>query len=235
MSKLLERLRWRWRESRVSPISRAVRADHRTYLSFRKLQNIERALRRIDADDVPGDCLEAGVALGGSAIVIATLMRQDRRFVGYDVFEMIPPPGDKDDEVSHERYRVIAEGTSKGIGGEEYYGYRDDLYEDVVAAFERHGVAVDEERVVLRRGLFEDTMQFEEGERVAFAHIDCDWYEPVKLCLERIYQVLSPGGFIISDDYHDYGGCRRAVDEFLQSHPDVIVTADAESLVMRRR
>ena len=104
----------------------------------------------------------------------------------------------------------------------------------MVAAFERHGLAVDGERIALCRGLFEDTLKFEDGRRVAFAHLDCDWHDPVELCLERIYEVLSPGGFLISDDYHAYGGCRRAVDDFLASHDDVTVVVDDESLVMRR-
>jgi asparagine synthase (glutamine-hydrolysing) len=231
---MLDKLRRRWVEARVSAISRAVRADRLTYLSFQKLRNIERALYRIDADGVQGDCLETGVALGGSAIVIASLMSGDRRFSGYDVFGMIPSPGDRDDDVSHERYRVIARGASQGIGGEEYYGYRADLYRDVVAAFARHDVPVDGERVSLHRGLFEHTLRFSDGNRVALAHIDCDWHDPVRLCLEQIYEVLSPGGYLISDEYHTYGGCRRAVDDFLASHPDVSISTDAESLVMRR-
>lgn len=234
MRKLFDKIRDRWRRARVSPISLAVREENLTYLSLTKLRNIEQALKTIDAGGIEGDCLEAGVALGGSAIVIADQMGQGRRFAGYDVFGMIPAPTADDDDVSHERYAVIAEGSSRGIGGETYYGYRDDLYNDVVAAFERHGLAVDGERIALCRGLFEDTLKFEDGRRVAFAHLDCDWHDPVELCLERIYEVLSPGGFLISDDYHAYGGCRRAVDDFLASHDDVTVVVDDESLVMRR-
>ena len=45
----------------------------------------------------------------------------------YDVFGMIPPPGEKDGADVHQRYATIAGGASKGIGGETYYGYRDDL------------------------------------------------------------------------------------------------------------
>lgn len=235
MSKLLDRIRDRWRRARVSDTSLAVREENLTYLSLTKLRNIEQALETIDADGVEGDCLEAGVALGGSAIVIADRMSEGRRFAGYDVFGMIPPPTEEDDDVSHERYAVIAAGSSRGIGGETYYGYRDDLYDDVVAAFERHGMAVDGERIALHRGLFEDTLRFEADQRVAFAHLDCDWHDPVELCLRRIYEVLSPGGYLISDDYHAYGGCRRAVDEFLASHDDVRVVVDDESVVMRRR
>ena len=49
----------------------------------------------------------------------------------YDVFGMIPPPGERDGADVHQRYATIAAGASKGIGGETYYGYRDDLLAEV--------------------------------------------------------------------------------------------------------
>ncbi len=54
---------------------------------------------------------------------------------------------------------------------------------------------------------------------VAFAHIDVDWYEPVITSLERIFPKLVIGGSIVLDDYHDWGGCRKAVDEYLSRVP----------------
>ena len=202
-----------------SSMAREVRERKLTYLSLHSLRNIERCLRQIRRRAVPGITVETGVALGGSALLIASVAR-DREFHGYDVFGMIPPPGERDGEKPHARYEVIAAGESQGIGGDQYYGYQDDLYEKVCAVFAEHGMPVDQRRISLHRGLFEDTLDLD-GKRVAFAHLDCDWYEPVKLCLERVYPVLSPGGFVISDDYHDYDGATQAVDEFLAAHPDM--------------
>src|SRR5215217_4094354 len=118
--------------SRVSSTARRMRAEHLTYLSFEKLYSLERCCRA--ARDVPGDVIECGVALGGSGILLATLLG-DRRFDGYDVFEMIPPPGDDDPAESHERYATIAEGRSDGLGGDTYYGYLPDLFERVQDSF----------------------------------------------------------------------------------------------------
>jgi O-methyltransferase len=204
----------------VSSVARDVRSKNLTYLSYRNLRTIERCVRRIDKRSVPGIFIEAGVALGGSAVVIASLMPQGRAFRGYDVFGMIPPPGERDGVKALARYQTIASGESRGIGGETYYGYRDDLYESALCTFSEFGLAVDGDKIGLHKGLFEDTLDLT-GERVAFAHLDCDWYDPVKLCLERVYPVLSCGGFIISDDYHNYEGASRAVDEFLATHTDM--------------
>jgi O-methyltransferase len=143
---------------------------------------------------------------------------------------MIPPPGDADPPAVHERYRTIAEGRSEGIGGDTYYGYLDDLYDRVVTAFSRYGLRVDGERIALHRGLFEDTLW--PSSAIALAHVDCDWYEPVKLCIERIWPQLSSGGLMVFDDYNDYGGCTKAVDEFAASEPSATLRNTAPTAVL---
>jgi O-methyltransferase len=218
----------------LSRVARKVRGDGLTYLSPRKLARIEGCLSDVTRQGVPGDFVETGVALGGCAIVIASRLTGDRRFHGYDVFGMIPPPSDADPPEVHERYERIASGRSEGIDGGEYYGYRDRLYDDVVAAFAVHGIPVDGHRVQLHRGLFEDTLNPERA--VAFAHIDCDWHDPVALSLERIYPQLSAGGWLVIDDYYAYGGATSAVDEFRAAHPDlaVVETGGTDHLLLRR-
>ena len=51
---------------------------------------------------------------------------------------------------------------------------------------------------------------------MSLAHVDVDWYEPVKTSVERIWPRLLPHGAIVFDDYADYSGCRRAVDEYFK-------------------
>jgi Macrocin-O-methyltransferase (TylF). len=205
----------------LSADARRIRDERLTYLTPEKLNRLEGTLREILRAGVPGDVLEFGVALGGSAVLLAKQAKAaGRRFAGFDVFAMIPPPtSEKDDEKSKQRYETIASGQSKGIGGDDYYGYRDDLYGDVVATFSRHGLTVDGREIALVKGLFEETWPREGSQTVAFAHIDCDWYDPVKFCLESVAQRLSTGGVMILDDYNDYGGCRTATDEFISANP----------------
>jgi O-methyltransferase len=202
-----------------SPTSLKVVRDKLTYLNFEKLDRIDEACRRTSG--VEGDILEFGVALGGSGILMAKYAATPKRFVGFDVFGQIPPPtSDKDDEKSRSRYDIIQSGQSKGIRGAEYYGYRDDLLEQVSNSFAQYGVPVDGQRVILHQGLFEDTLPTTNIQKVSLAHIDCDWYDPVALCLSFCADRLSSGGIIVIDDYHDYGGCRTAVDEFLGQRKD---------------
>jgi asparagine synthase (glutamine-hydrolysing) len=200
--------------------ARKVRRERLTYLSPDKLASLAAAVRRVKKEGVAGSFLEFGVALGGSAIYLAQ-EAGERGFTGYDVFGMIPPPGEKDERDSQERYARIASGAAKGLGGDTYYGYEDDLLTKVKAAFARYGVPADGTRVRLLKGLFQDTLSLGPDEAVAFAHIDCDWYDPVLFCITRIAPHLSVGGAMAIDDYNDYAGCKKAVHEALDAHPEL--------------
>jgi asparagine synthase (glutamine-hydrolysing) len=71
-------------------------------------------------------------------------------------------------------------------------------------------LALDQLRFV--QGLYEETLQIQEP--VALAHIDCDWYDSVKVCLERVVPHLVRGGRLVIDDYVYWTGCKMAVDEY---------------------
>ena len=201
-----------------------IRRKHLTYLTDKRLAHIARVCKQIEAQGVEGMFIEAGCALGGSAILISFLKNNQRVFSVYDVFGMIPPPTEMDPEEVHNRYQTISAGKSGGIGGDKYYGYEEDLYNKVYSNFQSFGTEPETNNIKLIKGLLQKTMVIDSP--VAFAHIDVDWYEPVKVSLERIFPFLSPGGCIVLDDYHDWGGCKKATDEFLATVPGQFLLSD---------
>ena len=205
---------------KVRAIGREVRDRKLTYLSPKKLRSLLNAVDAVTLAEVPGDFLEFGVALGGSGICLASRLEPGRRYLGFDVFGMIPPPTEADGEAVGRRYRTIAEGRSEGIGGGQYYGYVDDLHATVSDSFAALGLPVDGERILLVKGLFEQTVVQHGDATVALAHIDCDWYESVRCCLDFVWPRLSPGGQVVLDDYDHWDGARKATDEFLGAHDD---------------
>jgi hypothetical protein len=200
------------RKLRAAETIRAVRREHLTYLKPRALRDLAAVVANLERDRVAGTLVEAGTARGGSAIVMAAAKARERPLKVYDVFGLIPPPGDEDGEDVHQRYAKITSGEARGPGGDTYYGYRDDLYREVVDAFARHGLPVAQHNVELVRGLFEDTIDLDEP--VALAHLDGDWYESTMTCLTRLAPLLVPGGRLVLDDYYAWSGCRKAVDEY---------------------
>src|SRR3546814_7441415 len=108
--KSLKRRAGHWLDKmRLSETARRIREERLTYLPVRKLVRIEAALAEVKRRNVSGDIVEFGVALGGSAILLARETSEARRFFGLDVFAMIPPPtSEKDDPKSKTRYEAIA-------------------------------------------------------------------------------------------------------------------------------
>lgn len=210
-----------------------IRSKKLSYLSDKKLASLSNTCRTIEKSKIPGAFIEAGCALGGSAILIATIKDPSRQFLIFDVFGMIPSPTEEDTEDVHDRYKTIVDGNSVGIDGDIYYGYQENLYDVVKSNLTNFGIMCDQKSVSLIKGLVQDTMKIDYP--VAFAHVDVDWHEPVMTCLERIFPRLSVGGSIILDDYHDWGGCRKATDEFLRGVTGKFVLDDgAGSLKITR-
>jgi hypothetical protein len=209
-----------------------IRSAHLTYCGFPKLENISAAVGRVIREGIAGDFIEAGVALGGSAMLLGRLKSPNVTLRLYDVFAMIPPPGDEDGQDAHRRYEVIQSGASEGLGPNAYYGYTDALMEKVLANLTAWGLSRQEHRIELIPGLYQDTLY--PPAPVAFAHIDCDWYASVRTCIERIVPLLARGGIIVFDDYGSYSGCRKAVDEFIRNRPDMELIFHQRSIGFRR-
>lgn len=154
----------------------------------------------INRSSVPGDIVECGVYNGGSAALMASFCKNSplsRDIWLFDSFEGLPRPTDKD--------------------GDEAPAYEGWCYGDlskVRKIFQKLGIP--ESRVHIVKGWFQDTFPSVQIRDIALLHIDADWYESVKLCLEKFYDNVQPGGYIVLDDYGDWEGCRIATDEFLK-------------------
>ena len=194
-----------------------------TYLPIEALNDLFDLAAEAEVEKRRGIFLEAGCALGGSAIVLAQAKHPKRPLHVHDVFGTIPPPTAADGPRGKKRYRTIKSGKARGLGGTTYYGYEDDLIDKVRDTFARFDLDVESNNVKLVQGLFQDTIVGDEP--VALAHIDGDWYDSVRTCLDRIGPRLVSGGVMAIDDYHYWSGCRMAVDDFLAEHPGEYRTA----------
>jgi len=201
----------------VASVVDAVLREKLTYLTPADLAALARLVLHTERLGLEGLVVEAGTALGGSAIAMAAAKSPERPMKVYDVFGMIPEPSERDGDTVQQRYEDIKAGRSSGVGGDTYYGYREDLLSEVTASFTRHGVEPDAHGVQLVKGLFQDTIDLDEP--VALAHLDGDWYESTMVCLERIAPLLVPGGRLVLDDYWFWAGCREATDDYFTGRP----------------
>jgi len=170
-----------------------------TPLNLHLLQELVQRLGRLG---IEGDIVECGVYKGGSAAVLGSAMlrldgERPRKLWLFDSFAGMPPAGEQDGAFSH---------TLKGtyVGSEQ----------QARGLLEQADVPPG--RVEIVRGLYADTFATVEIPRIALLHIDCDFYEPHKLTLQKFYPAVSPGGFVVLNDYGIYKGARAATDEFFE-------------------
>jgi hypothetical protein len=77
-------------------------------------------------------------------------------------------------------------------------------------------------------------------DRVSFAYVDFDLYEPIKIVLTALGPRLTDGAIVIVDDYGWFSaGAKQAVDEFVASHPsygcDIPDVRLGRFVILRRR
>jgi len=99
--------------------------------------------------------------------------------------------------------------------------------------FDRYGLLDDQVRFL--PGWFSETLPAAPIERLSVLRLDGDLYESTLDAMNPLYPKLSPGGYVIIDDYL-VPGCRAAVDEYRAEHgiTDPIERIDRWSVYWRR-
>ena len=177
-----------------------------TMVGRKRLDNIENCLATIRKDNVPGDVAETGAWRGGAAIFMKGCLTawgmQDRTVWVADSFEGLPIPSLPEDagyDFSATKVPILAVGL-----------------EEVQENFRRYDLLDD--KVKFLKGWFRDTLHVAPIRELALLRLDGDLYESTMDSLKALYDKVSPGGFIIVDDFNDFEPCRRAVLEFRRLH-----------------
>jgi O-methyltransferase len=174
-----------------------------TMIGTARLDNVVRCCVQAVQDGIPGDLIETGVWRGGSTIlmrgVLQALGDAERRVWVADSFEGLPVP-------DAERYPADEGLDWSGVGVLK-------VDADVVRAnFARYGLLDD--RVRFLPGWFSDTLPEAPIDRLAVLRLDGDLYESTMDALVALEPRVSPGGFVIVDDYGGWPPCRAAVDDY---------------------
>jgi predicted O-methyltransferase YrrM len=178
---------------------------------------VEYVIRR----GIPGDFVECGVWLGGSAMAIAkTLLRRDvrdRRIWLYDTFGAMPQP----DEVDRDLNRDFAGRPPPPLTSDTPHGaYLPAVRKNI------ESTGYPGELVSYVCGLVEATIPATMPQEIALLRLDTDWYSSTAHELEHLYPRLAPGGVLIVDDYGHYQGARKAADEYFERSPILLTRVD---------
>jgi O-methyltransferase len=200
----------RYEEDKISALSTDPNGEHNyrermfgfpyTMIGKSRLDSLQNMIETVLDEDIPGDFIEAGVWRGGASIFMRAMLDikhdTERNIYVADSFEGLPPPVMEQDRGLQFNLDPI---LSVGL--------------DVVKShFKRFGMLDD--RVIFMKGWFEDTLTAVAPQRIAILRADGDLYKSTMDILHNLYGRVSPGGYIIMDDFGAITACRQAVDEF---------------------
>jgi hypothetical protein len=167
--------------------------------------------------DVPGDIVELGVYRGTTLMTWANFLEirnmgdRQKQVFGFDNFRGFTEVGSKDG--------AGAATVDKTVGGFDSSAF-EEMLEDAISIFDKDRFIPYKPRVKLIKGNIEDTVpafvRDNPGLRISLLHFDCDMYEPTRTGLTHLWDLVSPGGVVLFDEYgiRPWGGESNAVDEF---------------------
>lgn len=173
-----------------------------TMIGRRRLENIQSCVETALTENIRGDLIETGIWRGGAVIFMRGILMAhgitDRKVWAADSFEGVPAPSWPEDagfDLSTKVFPVLAVSL-----------------EDVKELFTRYGLLDDQ--VSFLKGWFKDSLPVAPIEHLAVLRLDGDLYESTMDALAPLYDKVSPGGFVIVDDYGSCPPCKRAIDDF---------------------
>lgn len=173
-----------------------------TMLNVSRLYNYYGSIRYALQNDIEGDVVECGVALGGSVMMaMEILARHDRsqskKVVALDTFS-----GFVADDYSMDVNTI--DGARIGKPWKNFYD----------KSF-RNMSSINFDRLVTVQGDVAETLPTLDTKSISVLRLDTDTYKTTKIELEHLYDRVTRNGVVIIDDYGFGIGCRKAVDDFV--------------------
>lgn len=192
-----------------------TRPTGETMIGMGHMNNLHHCLERVIAERVPGDVIETGVWRGGATIFMRAFLQvhKDARNVWVaDSFEGLPKPDDK----------KYPQDKGDALWSQSYLAVSE---EQVKANFRKYHML--DSQVKFLKGFFSDTLPTAPIGALALMRLDGDMYESTIVALRSLYPKLSPGGFVIVDDFGMIPACDQAVHDFRK---EAGVTEDLQTI-----
>ncbi len=171
-----------------------------TMTGQKRLDALQTCIEDILSNNIRGDFVETGVWRGGTTIFMRSLLKlrniTDRTVWAADSFDGMPIPltSTDGDDFHHIDYLRVS-------------------LEQVKNNFARFGLL--DENVRFLKGWFSETLPVAPIKHLALLRLDGDLYSSTMDSLKNLYHKVTPGGYVIVDDYHSWKSCKQAVTDFI--------------------
>ena len=174
------------------------------YFEDPRRMNLERAMREIYRNNIPGEIAELGVYEGNFAQWI-NLCFPEKNLYLFDTFS-----GFDDRDIDDFEMKLSGKRLSYG----KFEGNANKREKIVLEKMSYNNV------VHIKKGYFPDSTYDMEELKYSFVHIDVDLYKPTKAGLEYFWPRMSPGGYIFCHDLQapTFPAARIAIKEFCEEN-----------------
>ena len=171
-------------------------------------------------NDVAGDFVECGVWRGGNAIaakMIFDAYGSNKKVWLFDTFAGMTQPSESDFNIASRQPAINKfYATQRNTHNEWCYASLADVKNNFVIA----GADLTNVRFVVGDVLQTLADQANLPQQIAVLRLDTDWYESSKIEMEVLYPLLSTNGVLLIDDYDNWAGQRKAIDEYF-AQPEI--------------
>jgi O-methyltransferase len=161
--------------------------------------------------------MEGGLIMA-AALKLKNIGSEDRELYLYDTFSGMSAPSDND--VGYDGKPAIKK-FSKTKVGEDSSNWCLSPLEDVKKNV--YSTGYKNNKIHFIKGKVEDTIPKYTPRVISLLRLDTDWYESTKHELIHLFPLLNKNGVLIIDDYGDWKGARKAVDEFVKDNNILIL------------
>jgi O-methyltransferase len=184
---------------------RGIYRKYRAYTMIHEAMYVDNLELCAKFGATPGCVVECGVWRGGMSAGMAEVLGADREYFLFDSFEGLPAACEDLDGASAVAWQENSRSPA-------YHNNCTATEDEATAAMKLSGAT----SFSLVKGWFNETLpRFAPPCDIAVLRLDGDWYDSTRVCLENLYPHVAPGGIVIVDDYYNWDGCARAVNEFL--------------------
>ena len=187
-----------------------------------------KSLHYINKKKVIGDIVECGIWRGGNLFLAKKIQDKyykeiKRKLYGFDTFEGMPEPSIHDGVKVNKTYQNFKNKNEPWTKAslDDVKNFSKKLFSDI-----------DEFNFI--KGKVEDTLKDNKNlpNKISLLRLDTDLYESTKIELNILYPLLVEKGILIIDDYGDFQGCRKAVDEYFSDKNVLMISVDKSCRVI---
>ena len=213
-----------------------VRNDNEFHVAMAATTKIIDAWEAVVAtDSLQGDIVEVGVYKGGTSMVMAWSLlhlartksaEPSRSMWLFDTFEGLPPPTKEDGKRAFDKWNAIK--TDPKVNTTQFFSQGRGFIDDAGVKRWNYGPLQLVKQNMRSTGFPQHMLRFVKGkvedtlvdpanlpQKITVLRLDTDFFTSTKIEMDVLFPRLVSGGVLLVDDYCNWEGSKRAIDEFL--------------------